>query len=128
MGHIFQIRSLIFGAALAIGLLMTSIAQAHISLIKSTPAANAVVATSEQIDLVFNERLITRVSRLELNILTNQETEEKFEHFDTEFINDGKTLRANLHHPLGTGIYRVQWRVVGNDNHPMTGELSFTVE
>lgn len=128
MGHIFQIRSLIFGAALAIGLLMTSIAQAHISLIKSTPVANAVVATLEQIDLVFNERLVTRASRLELNILTNQETEEKFEHFDVEFINDGKTLRANLHHPLGADNYRVQWRVVGNDNHPMTGEFNFTVE
>ena len=128
MGHIFQIRSLIFGAALATGLLITSVAQAHISLLESIPAANAVVATLEQIDLVFNERLVTRASRLELNILTNQETEEKFEHFDTEFINDGKTLRVNLHRPLETGIYRVQWRVVGNDNHPMIGELSFSVE
>ena len=128
MWHIFQIRSLIFGAALAVGLLIASVAQAHISLIKSIPVANAVVATPEQIDLVFNEQLVPRASRLELNILGNQESEEKFEHFDIEFINDGKTLRANLHHPLGADNYRVQWRVVGNDNHPMTGEFNFTVE
>src|SRR5690625_3484050 len=101
MGHFLQIRSLIFGAVLAAGLLITSVAQAHISLIQSIPAANAVVATPEQIDLVFNEQLLPRASHLELNILGNQESEERSEHFDIEFSNEDKTLRANLHHPLG---------------------------
>ncbi|XUO87730.1 copper homeostasis periplasmic binding protein CopC [Halomonas sp. KM072] len=128
MNRISQIRSLIIGTSLAIGLLITSVAQAHISLVESTPAADAVAATPKQIDLVFNERLVPRASRLELSAIKNGEVTEKFEHIDIEFINDGKTLRAKLHHPLGAGVYRVQWRAVGDDNHPMTGEFSFTVE
>lgn len=128
MSRISQIRSLIIGTSLAIGLLITSVAQAHISLVESTPAADAVAATPKQIDLVFNERLVPRASRLELSAIKNGEVSEKFEHIDIEFINDGKTLRAKLHHPLGAGVYRVQWRAVGDDNHPITGEFSFTVE
>ena len=128
MNRISQIRSLIIGTSLVIGLLITSVAQAHISLVESTPAADAVVATPKQIDLVFNERLVPRASRLELSAIKNGEAAEKVEHIDIEFINDGKTLRAKLHHSLGAGIYRVQWRAVGDDNHPMTGEVRFTVE
>lgn len=128
MNYIPQIRSLIIGASLAIGLLITSVAQAHISLVATTPAADTVVATLETIDLTFNERLVPRASRLELNTIKNGGTAEKFEHIDLEFINDGKTLRAKLHHPLEAGVYRVQWRAVGDDNHPMTGEFTFTVE
>ena len=123
-----QIRSLIIGTSLVIGLLITSVAQAHISLVESTPATDAVVAPLGQIDLVFNERLVPRASRLELSALKNGGAAEKFEHIDIEFINDGKTLRAKLHHPLGAGVYRVQWRAVGDDNHPITGEFSFNVE
>ena len=123
-----QIRSLIIGTSLVIGLLITSVAQAHISLVESTPAVDAIVATPKQIDLVFNERLVLRASRLELSAIRDGGAAEKVEHIDVELINDGKTLRATLHHPLGAGVYRVQWRAVGDDNHPMTGEFSFTVE
>mgnify|MGYP002623498727 FL=1 len=123
-----QIRSLIIGTSLVIGLLITSVAQAHISLVESTPAVDAIVATPKQIDLVFNERLVLRASRLELSAIRDGGAAEKVEHIDVELINDGKTLRATLHHPLGAGVYRVQWRAVGDDNHPMTGEFGFTVE
>lgn len=128
MNRISRIRSLIVGASLAVGLMITSVAQAHISLVASTPAADAIVATPKQIDLVFNERLVPRASRLELSAIKNGEAREKVEHIDIELIDDGKTLRANLHHSLGAGIYHVQWRAVGDDNHPITGEFRFTVE
>ncbi len=29
---------------------------------------------------------------------------------------------------MGEGIYRFEWRGLGADGHPMTGEFSFTVE
>ena len=128
MNRTTQFRSLIVGACLATGLLITSVAQAHISLVKSIPTADAVVATPQQIDLVFSEQLVLRASRLELSVIKDGGAAEKVEHIDVELINDGKTLRATLHHPLGAGVYRVQWRAVGDDNHPMTGEFSFTVE
>lgn len=126
--RIAQIRSLVFGTGLAVGLLFMSAAQAHVALVASTPAANAVVAPPKQIDLVFNERLVPRASRLELSVLRNGEVAGNIERMAIEFVHDGKTLRANLHQPLGAGVYRVRWRAVGTDKHPMTGEFRFTVQ
>ena len=128
MNRTTQFRSLIVGACLATGLLITSVAQAHISLVKSIPTADAVVTTPQQIDLVFSEQLVLRASRLELSVIKDGGAAEKVEHIDVELINDGKTLRATLHNPLGVGVYQMQWRAVGDDNHPMTGEYSFTIK
>lgn len=128
MDRIAQIRSLIVGACFATGLLIASVAQAHIPLVKSTPTADAVVTTPQQIDLVFSEQLVLRASRLELSVIKDGGFAEKIEHIDVDLINDGKTLRATLHSPLGVGVYQVQWRAVGDDNHPMTGEYSFTIK
>lgn len=122
------IRPLIISTCLATSLLITSVAQAHISLVESAPAADATVATPHHIDLVFNERLVLRASRLELNAIRVGSDAEKVEHIGVELINDGKALRATPHHPLDAGVYRVQWRAVGDDNHPMTGEFRFIVE
>lgn len=127
MNRTTPFRSLIIGACLATGLLITSVAQAHISLVKSTPTADAVVTTPQQIELNFSEQLVLRASRLELSVIKDGGATEKVEHLEVELINDGKTLRARLHHPLDAGIYHVQWRAVGDDNHPMTGEYSFTI-
>lgn len=119
-----QIRSMIIAASAIASLLISSLAQAHISLMESTPAADTIVATPHHIDLIFNERLVSRASRVELKATDGSNVE----HIDTEFLNDGKTLRAIPHHPLMPGVYRVQWRAVGDDNHPITGDFSFTVE
>lgn len=119
-----QIRSMIIAASAIASLLISSLAQAHISLMESAPAADTIVATPHHIDLIFNERLVSRASRVELKAMDGSNVE----HIDIEFLNGGKTLRAVPHHPLVPGVYRVQWRAVGDDNHPMTGDFSFTVK
>ena len=118
------IRSFTLGIGLAVSLLSASFAYAHASLVQSTPAANAVVASPQQIDHMFNETLVPRASRRELAKIHGNSTM-PIEHLEIEVI--GKTLRAKLHHPLEAGTYRVQYRAVGPDNHPMTGDFSFTV-
>ena len=118
------IRSFTLGIGLAVSLLSASFAYAHATLVQSTPAANAVVASPQQIDLMFNETLVPRASRLELAMIHGNSTM-PIEHLEIEVI--GKTLRAKLHHPLEAGTYRVQYRAVGPDNHPMTVYFSFTV-
>ena len=52
------IRSFTLGIGLAVSLLSASFAYAHATLVQSTPAANAVVASPQQIDLMFNETLV----------------------------------------------------------------------
>lgn len=118
------IRSFILGIGLAVSFLSASFAYAHATLVQSTPAANAVVASPQQIDLMFNETLVPRASRLELAMIHGNSTM-PIEHLEIEVI--GNTLRAKLHHPLEAGTYRVQYRAVGPDNHPMAGHFSFIV-
>ena len=121
----FFLSSVLF-LVLAAGQLSLQVAQAHAALQQSTPAADAVVSGPQEIDLVFNEKLLPRASRVEILMMHGSSTM-PIENFNTEIINDGRTLRAKLSQPLTAGEYRVDYRAVGSDNHPMTGSFSFTV-
>ena len=59
-------RSFALVLAIAAGQFSLQIAHVHAALQQSAPAAGAVVASPGQIDLVFNETLIPRASRLKL--------------------------------------------------------------
>lgn len=124
LSNVFRSMALVF--AIAAGQFSLQVAHAHAALQQSTPAANAVVASPSQIDLVFNETLISRASRLKL-LMKHGSSTMPVENFTTEIVNNGKTLRAKLPKPLAAGAYRVEYRAVGGDNHPMTGSFSFTV-
>ena len=124
LSNVFRSMALVF--AIAAGQFSLQVAHAHAALQQSTPAANAVVASPSQIDLVFNETLIPRASRLKL-LMKHGSSTMPVENFTTEIVNNGKTLRAKLPKPLAAGAYRVAYRAVGGDNHPMTGSFSFTV-
>src|SRR5690625_2125325 len=95
-----QFRSLIVGACLATGLLITSVAQAHISLVKSTPTADAVVTAPQQIDLVFSEQLVLRASRLELSVIKDGGALGKAENSTVDTISDERRQGAPLNHPF----------------------------
>ncbi len=124
-----RFRSWGIGAGLVAGLLISTVAQAHITLIDSSPAAAAVVASPSEIDLVFNEQLVPRASRIRLELVSEADpAEAATQHLDVQVVNGGATLRAKPHHSLGAGTYRVHWRAVGEDNHPMTGEFFFSIE
>lgn len=124
LSNVFRCMALVF--AIAASQFSLQVAHAHAALQQSTPAANAVVASPSQIDLVFNETLIPRASRLKL-LMKHGSSTMPVENFTTEIVNNGKTLRAKLPKPLAAGAYRVEYRAVGGDNHPMTGSFSFTV-
>lgn len=129
MNRISRFRSWGIGAGLVAGLLISTVAQAHITLIESSPAAEDVVASPSEIDLMFNERLVPRASRIRLELVNEADPAEAgTQHLDVQVVNGGTTLRAKPHHSLGAGTYRVHWRAVGEDNHPMTGEFFFSIE
>jgi len=129
MNRISRFRFWGIGAGLVAGLLISTVAQAHITLIESSPAADDVVASPTQIDLVFNEQLVPRASRIRLELVNQADpAEAATQHLDVQVVNGGTTLRAKPHHSLGAGTYRVHWRAVGEDNHPMTGEFFFSIE
>jgi methionine-rich copper-binding protein CopC len=41
---------------------------------------------------------------------------------------DPKTMVITPAKPLMTGTYKVEWRAVSSDTHPMTGNISFKVK
>jgi len=109
---------LILGTAMLIG---SVAAQAHTHLEKAVPADNSVVTSSPaQITLHFSEAA-------QLTALTIQKDGDK----------EAKTVGALPKEPaeelsvpvaaLAPGKYVVNWRVVSDDRHVMSGALHFTV-
>ena len=94
------IRSFALVIALAAGQFSLQVAHAHAALQQSTPAADAVVASPSQIDLVFNETLIPRASRLKL-VMKHGSSTMPIENFTTEIVNNGKRMVASFPVPTG---------------------------
>lgn len=124
--HASRLRATLSALALSAAVLASNTAFAHIALVSATPAADSHVASAERIDLTFNETLVPRASRVTLSRLEGR-TAAAVDHVETTILTDGKTLRATPMHALPHGSYRVEWRAVGADNHPMTGSYEFMI-
>lgn len=109
------------------GLVASAGAFAHAGLVKAVPAAGSQVAAAPQIELTFNEALVPRAVRVTLSRVGAGGAPAKVEHVGVEVLDGNKVVRATPHHPLAPGEYEVEWRVVGADNHPMTGRHRFTI-
>lgn len=112
-------------ALLLLGL--PSLALAHAGLVRSTPTAGATVAPTQQVELQFNERVMPRATRIELS-MAHGRMQMAVPSTSQDVAEDGHTLRVRFAKPLSAGDYRLQWRAVGEDNHPMTGEYRFRVK
>jgi methionine-rich copper-binding protein CopC len=113
--------------ALATGLLLLSspAAQAHTALVSSNPMSNAMLTKSPaNISLTFNEDLIKisgkNVSKLSLS---NTLGEIKLGAVDvTKSVISAKILKT-----LPASKYKVTYRVVSADGHPVSGSFNFWV-
>ena len=114
-------------AMLLAGVFMSATAMAHPRVLSSSPAANAAVAAPTQIDVTFSEALLARGSRAEL-FMGHGRLWMKVPVAPAQLIADGRTLRTVPMAPLVPGNYRLQWRTVGSDSHPMSGEINFSVK
>lgn len=125
-----MIRSLLRPAPLALllcGVAAAPLAIAHPSLVRATPAADATVAPASQIELQFSERVMPRVTRIELS-MDHGRMKMAVPTAAQDISEDGHSLRARLAKPLAAGDYALQWRAVGQDSHPITGTYRFTVK
>lgn len=123
-------RSLLRPTSLALllsGLAVAPLALAHPSLVRATPAADATVAPATQIELQFSEKVMPRATRIELS-MDHGRMKMVMPTTAQEISEDGHTLRARFAKPLPAGTYALQWRAVGQDSHPITGNHRFTVK
>jgi copper resistance protein C len=128
-------------------------APAHVKIIASTPAANALVAKPGKISMTFSEKLVGPTVRVEL-FMTGMPAgmahhggmdhakmdHSKMDHgkmadhapvkipAGAQFSGDGKSLTLVPKRALGPGKYKVSWSAVGADMHKMGGSYSFTVK
>jgi methionine-rich copper-binding protein CopC len=106
-------------------LLAPSPLSAHAYLVKSVPAARAVLFRApERVQLWFNERLEPRYS----SITVNDQDGKPVETGKTEVgAEDPKLLSATLK-SLSAGRYIVRYRVLSVDGHIVQDEFPFTIK
>ncbi|MBO4119280.1 copper homeostasis periplasmic binding protein CopC [Cupriavidus gilardii] len=121
------IHTLLLGAALLSG----QSAFAHPKLLSSTPADNAQVSAPERIELRFSESLVKQFSGANL-LMTGMPG--MANHGPMKIAaavspgEDGKTMVVTPAKPLVPGSYRLEWRAVASDTHPVSGKISFQVK
>lgn len=123
-------RTLNITLVLASGLLLSSLAQAHPKLLSSTPAEGADGAAPDKIELHFSESLLTQFSGAEL-VMTEMPG---MAHSPMPMKarvsagSDPKSMLVTPLTPLPAGTYKVEWRAVSSDTHPITGNVTFKVQ
>jgi copper resistance protein C len=95
-------------------------AQAHTHLMDSVPAAaSTVTAAPKEIVLTFGESV-------RLTALTLQKDSGKEQMLTP--LPKGAATKISVPAPkLENGKYTVNWRVIGNDGHIMTGKIQFSI-
>ena len=111
--------------------LLASTVWAHPSLLSSDPADKAKITAASRIALNFSETLLPKFSAAKL-VMTAMPG---MAHHGVMQVNaavaagaDGKTMVITPAQALPAGDYRVDWRAVSSDTHPVTGSISFQVQ
>jgi methionine-rich copper-binding protein CopC len=112
------------------GLLMSSLAQAHPKLLASTPTEGAEGAPPDKIELHFSENLVTQFSgaKLLMTEMSGMVHAPMPVKAKVGGGSDPKTMFITPTAPLTAGTYKVEWRAVSSDTHPITGNVTFKVK
>jgi methionine-rich copper-binding protein CopC len=112
-------------ASLLLVLVTPVIGWAHASLVSADPAAKSVLhASPSRVRLVFSEALEPSLGRISL-VGSDGVVVKLAAAGDPRDVN---ALIAPVPQPLKAGAYRIVWRVVSADGHPVEGSYGFTVE
>lgn len=123
-------KSCVVAVALSSSLLLSAVAQAHPKLLSSTPAEGESGQAPAKIELHFSENLVTQFSGAKL-IMTDMPGMPNSPMGVKAAVaagGDPKTMVITPAAPLTTGTYKVEWRAVSSDTHPITGNFSFKVK
>ncbi|MDD0972117.1 MULTISPECIES: copper homeostasis periplasmic binding protein CopC [Pseudomonas] len=123
-------RTLKISLVIASGLLLSTLAQAHPKLLSSTPAEGADGAAPGKIELRFSEDLLTQFSgaKLVMTEMPGMAHSPMPMKAKVSAGSDPKTMLVTPLSPLPAGTYKVEWRAVSSDTHPITGNVTFKVK
>ncbi len=99
-------------------------------LLSSTPAEGVEGASPEKIELHFSENLVTQFSgaKLLMTEMAGMAHAPMPVKAKVSGGTDPKTMFIIPTSPLTTGTYKVEWRAVSSDTHPITGNIIFKVK
>lgn len=96
----------------------------HATLLRSTPAAKSTISASPSvIRLVFSEQVVPELSQISLTASGRSSISLKV----SNDPHDVHTLIGPVESPLAAGTYKVVWRVLSADGHPVAGNFDFTL-
>ncbi|MCT9827101.1 MULTISPECIES: copper homeostasis periplasmic binding protein CopC [Pseudomonas] len=123
-------KSCVVAVALSSSLLLSAVAQAHPKLVSSTPAEGGNGPAPAKIELHFSENLVTQFSgaKLIMTDMPGMPNSPMGVKASVAGSNDPKTMVLTPASPLTTGTYKVEWRAVSSDTHPITGSVTFKVK
>lgn len=101
--------------------MVPSIVSAHTSLSSSNPTEGQVV--TEKLDQLI---LIYGTSIEELSTMDLMKDGKKIPLADINVENN--QLMGRIPSPLENGAYTIEWRIAGEDGHPIQGEINFSVQ
>lgn len=114
--------SFAFGAALVTSVVSAAPASAHAALVKITPDANAQLATAPtEVVLEFDEPVSATFATVLVTTAAGVTVAR-----GTPAVLGAKVTQA-LSPDLVSGGYRIAFRVLSDDGHPVSGESSFTL-
>jgi copper resistance protein C len=118
-------------AALALGVMIPTIALAHVELTASTPAAGASAKALRSITLTFSEPVdqARAAAAIVMTAMPGVENhgEMMIRNFTASWSADGQTMTLELRRPLPSGTYEVRWQAAAADGHQRTGTVGFEV-
>lgn len=106
--------------ALPVLLIAPGVAQAHDTLVSTTPKSGATTAPVQSVSMVFNEAVLNTGAAVTVTGPDGPVAQ------GAPSIN-GATVSQDLRQPLANGSYAVTWRVLSSDGHPISGVFKFTV-
>lgn len=110
------------GAALVLSVISAAPASAHAALVKITPDADAQLATAPtKVVLEFNEAVGTAFSTVVVSAASGVSVARG------KPTVLGSTVTQQLSPDLASGGYRIAYRLVSDDGHPVSGESRFTL-
>ncbi|SDQ40858.1 hypothetical protein SAMN04490186_0380 [Pseudomonas grimontii] len=125
-----MLKTALTSGALWAGLMISLPASAHPKLLSSLPPAGTQGGAPTVIELRFSENLLTQFSGAKLTMtdmpgMPNSPMPVKA---SVTASADPKVMLIKPASALTTGTYRVDWRAVSSDTHPITGNVVFSVQ
>ena len=123
-------KSCVVAVSLSSSLLLSAVAQAHPKLLSSTPAEGENGQAPAKIELYFSESLVTQFSgaKLIMTDMPGMPNSPMGVKASVAGGSDPKTMIITPTSPLTTGTYKIEWRAVSSDTHPITGSVTFKVK